>query len=211
VRGCVCVKNAAIAPLYRLFPGRYGNTSRGWPVADNRGSLLFPPPFKTLAASAPHKPGSLATSQKIYPDALAWITWKWSILSNKFIFRCRLGRGLVAALHLMEGAERLNCNNRTGIFVLVRWLKILKFFLMSQNFDSGVHLNSPQSWRGRVDCERTTDYTSRISCLNLTSLFASFVFLLCRLRSGAFTIDSSTQKHISKTFSLKKTKNEEHF
>jgi hypothetical protein len=124
VRGCVCVKNAAIAPLYRLFPGRYGNTSRGWPVADNRGSLLFPPPFKTLAASAPHKPGSLATSQKIYPDALAWITWKWSILSNKFIFRCRLGRGLVAALHLMEGAERLNCNNRTVI--------------LSQNFDFNI-------------------------------------------------------------------------
>jgi hypothetical protein len=28
--------------------------------------------------------------------------------------------------------------------------------------------------------------------LNLTSLFALFVFLLCRLASGAFTIDSST-------------------
>jgi hypothetical protein len=38
-------------------------------------------------------------------------------------------------------------------------------------------------------CERTTDYRSRISCLNLTSLFALFVFLLCR---RAFTIDSST-------------------
>jgi hypothetical protein len=30
----------------------------------------------------------------------------------------------------------------------------------------------------------TTDYRSRISCLNLTSLFALFVFLLCRLTSG---------------------------
>jgi hypothetical protein len=28
------------------------------------------------------------------------------------------------------------------------------------------------------------DYGSRISCLNLTSLFALFVFLLCRLTSG---------------------------
>jgi hypothetical protein len=31
-----------------------------------------------------------------------------------------------------------------------------------------------------------------IFCLNLTSLFALFVFLLCRLTSGAFTIDFST-------------------
>jgi hypothetical protein len=38
----------------------------------------------------------------------------------------------------------------------------------------------------------TTDYGSRISCLNLNSLFALFVFLLCRLRNGAFTIDFST-------------------
>jgi hypothetical protein len=29
-------------------------------------------------------------------------------------------------------------------------------------------------------------------CSNITSLFALFVFLLCRLTSGAFTIDSST-------------------
>jgi hypothetical protein len=35
-------------------------------------------------------------------------------------------------------------------------------------------------------------YRSRISCLNLTSLFALFVFLLCKLRSGVFIIDSST-------------------
>jgi hypothetical protein len=31
----------------------------------------------------------------------------------------------------------------------------------------------------------------QISCLNLTSLFALFVFLLGRQASGAFTIDSS--------------------
>jgi hypothetical protein len=43
-----------------------------------------------------------------------------------------------------------------------------------------------------VDCERTRDYRSRISCLNLTSLFALFVFLVCRLTSGAFTINSSS-------------------
>jgi hypothetical protein len=51
---------------------------------------------------------------------------------------------------------------------------------------------SPQRWRWRVDCERTTDYRSRISYLNLTSLFGLFVFLLRSLTSGAFTIDSST-------------------
>jgi hypothetical protein len=34
--------------------------------------------------------------------------------------------------------------------------------------------------------------TERISCLNLISLLALFRFLLCRLTSGAFTIDSST-------------------
>jgi hypothetical protein len=43
-----------------------------------------------------------------------------------------------------------------------------------------------------VNCERTTDYGSRISGLKLTSLIALFVFLLCRVTSGAFTIDSST-------------------
>jgi hypothetical protein len=42
------------------------------------------------------------------------------------------------------------------------------------------------------DCERTTDYRPRICCLNLTPLFAWFVFLLCRLMSGSFIIDSST-------------------
>jgi hypothetical protein len=47
---------------------------------------------------------------------------------------------------------------------------------------------SRQSWRRRVDCERTTDYNCLIG-LNLTSLYA---FLICRLTSGAFTIDSST-------------------
>jgi hypothetical protein len=44
----------------------------------------------------------------------------------------------------------------------------------------------------RVDCEPTTDYRSRISCFNLTSFFALFVFLLCRGMNGAFTINSST-------------------
>jgi hypothetical protein len=38
-----------------------------------------------------------------------------------------------------------------------------------------------------VNASRITD-----NCLNLTTLFALFVFLLCRLTSGAFTIDSST-------------------
>jgi hypothetical protein len=31
-----------------------------------------------------------------------------------------------------------------------------------------------------VDCEYTTDYTSRISCINLTSHFTLFVILICR-------------------------------
>jgi hypothetical protein len=43
----------------------------------------------------------------------------------------------------------------------------------------------------KVGAERTTDYGLRISCLNLTSLFALFVFLLSRLTSGAIPIDSS--------------------
>jgi hypothetical protein len=46
------------------------------------------------------------------------------------------------------------------------------------------YLLSRQSWRWRVNCERTTDYRSRITCLNLTSLFTLFLFLLCRLTSG---------------------------
>jgi hypothetical protein len=41
-------------------------------------------------------------------------------------------------------------------------------------------------WRWRVDCERTTGDTSRIS-----SFFELFVFFLCRRTSGAFTITSS--------------------
>jgi hypothetical protein len=42
-----------------------------------------------------------------------------------------------------------------------------------------------------VNALRITDHGSRISCLNLTSLFALFVFLLCRLTRGAFTINTS--------------------
>jgi hypothetical protein len=38
------------------------------------------------------------------------------------------------------------------------------------------------SRRSRVDCEHTTDYRSRISCLNLTSLFALFLFLQSTLQ-----------------------------
>jgi hypothetical protein len=49
-------------------------------------------------------------------------------------------------------------------------LRLYKFFL--HIYISGVHLN--------------------LALKNLTSLFALFVFLLCRLTSGAFTIDSST-------------------
>jgi hypothetical protein len=41
-----------------------------------------------------------------------------------------------------------------------------------------------------VNAPRTTE--SRNNCLNLTSLSALFVFLLCRLTRGVFTIDSST-------------------
>jgi hypothetical protein len=36
------------------------------------------------------------------------------------------------------------------------------------------------------------DYRSRINCLNLTAFFALFVFLLCRMTNGTFTIESST-------------------
>jgi hypothetical protein len=75
-------------------------------------------------------------------------------------------------------------------FIMVFWhlhrVQILLYrcsfkFLLKVGFEESI-----------VKCERTTDYRSRISCLNLTSLFALFVFLLCRLTRSAFTIDSST-------------------
>jgi hypothetical protein len=44
----------------------------------------------------------------------------------------------------------------------------------------------------KIGVEESIVIASRISCLNLTSLFVLFVFLHCRLTSGAFTIDSST-------------------
>jgi hypothetical protein len=44
----------------------------------------------------------------------------------------------------------------------------------------------------KVGVEESILKASRISYLNLTSLFALFVFLLSRLLSGTFTIDSST-------------------
>jgi hypothetical protein len=55
---------------------------------------------------------------------------------------------------------------------------------------SGVHLNfsSKFSLKSRL----WTHHTLQISCLNLTSHFASFVFLFCRLTSSGFTSDSST-------------------
>jgi uncharacterized membrane protein len=45
-----------------------------------------------------------------------------------------------------------------------------------------------------VDCERTTDYRSRISCLKLTSLIALFVFLLCR--QGVVRSQSTLQRQL---------------
>jgi hypothetical protein len=49
---------------------------------------------------------------------------------------------------------------------------------------SGVHLNFLSKLPLIVNAPR-------ISCLNLSSLFALFVFLLHKMTSGAFTIDSS--------------------
>jgi hypothetical protein len=81
-------------------------------------------------------------------------------------------------------------NNKNIEAFLIRIIPAPPPFL-SFRFKHGVFIFSSK-WRWRIDCERTTDYGSQISCLNLTSFFALFVSLLCRLTSGAFTIDSST-------------------
>jgi hypothetical protein len=52
-----------------------------------------------------------------------------------------------------------------------------------------------------VNASRITDH-----CLNLTLLFALFVFLLCRLTSGAFTIDANFEKKIKGTLVIIKLK-----
>jgi hypothetical protein len=60
---------------------------------------------------------------------------------------------------------------------------------LKQNFNyvSGVHLNKDSVGESLVNAPRITDHGS--AALNLTSLFALFVFLLCRLTRGTFTID----------------------
>jgi hypothetical protein len=60
--------------------------------------------------------------------------------------------------------------------------------------------NTIRTWLGigcsfkfifKVGVEESIVNAPRISCLNLTSLFTLFVFLVCRLTRGAFTINSS--------------------
>jgi hypothetical protein len=70
---------------------------------------------------------------------------------------------------------------------------ILRYFLSPwmSNLNNGQNYRTcAQVWNGLGHL--ASRYRSRISCLNLTSLFALFVFLVCRLTSVAFTINSST-------------------
>jgi hypothetical protein len=70
--------------------------------------------------------------------------------------------------------------------------KKLKRIIRSKREILIMYIGFPHNWRSRVDCERTTDYESPSGCLNLTLLVTLFVFLICRLTSDGFTIDSST-------------------
>jgi hypothetical protein len=57
---------------------------------------------------------------------------------------------------------------------------------------SGVNVNFSSKLALKCRLGMHHGLRSRISCLNITPLFALFVFLLLRLTSGAFTIGSST-------------------
>jgi hypothetical protein len=114
------------------------------------------------------------------------------IIFKKNYIECEDGWDAVNQIWLKVAVK---CTDYFAYILMRFWgdRRFLKSLLNNwPNEISGVHLNFSlvlKSWR--VDCERTTDYGTRISCLNLTSLFALFVFLLCRLTSGAFTIYSS--------------------
>jgi ABC-type polysaccharide/polyol phosphate export permease len=89
----------------------------------------------------------------------------------------RQNRTLVSLLFLVT--NNINWNNNSHTILVV-----------TDTCSSSV--TSSDSLITKVGVEESIRYRSRISCLNLTSLFALFVFLLCRLRSGVFIIDSST-------------------
>jgi hypothetical protein len=72
--------------------------------------------------------------------------------------------------------------NLIGMFNVLNNYKNMQINIGCFNFSSKLALKG-QLW---------THHESQINCLNLTSLFALFVFLFCSLTSGAFTIDSST-------------------
>jgi hypothetical protein len=81
-----------------------------------------------------------------------------------------------------------------GIFSFHVFIKKMRVQIKAfTNRLQGIHIGCSFKFILKVtDCERSTDYRSRISCLNLTYFFALVVFLLRKLTSGAFTIDSST-------------------
>jgi hypothetical protein len=54
------------------------------------------------------------------------------------------------------------------------------------------HIGCSFKFNVKAGFEKSIVNAPRISCLNLTSLFTLFVFLVCKLTSGAFTINSST-------------------
>jgi hypothetical protein len=105
--------------------------------------------------------------------------------------------------------KRNYLNNHLRIIIIITYFIIfwMKHQKQKKRTKKKRFLFSLSSRRWGVDCERTPDYRSRISCLKLTPLFALFVFLICRLTSGAFTIDSSTptlKYHIRMQINLEK-------
>jgi hypothetical protein len=70
----------------------------------------------------------------------------------------------------------------------------IKFSNYQKSFDSTICKTSFNSFKFLIEAgvEKSIVNPPRISCLNLISLFALFVFLVWRLTSDAFTIDSST-------------------
>jgi hypothetical protein len=140
----------------------------------------------------------LHLDSRIVPSAIIWFTrvkarWKRLFMSHMLLHA-------TWTMNRLLNVQFLNPNSyRKGGLFLIRYSNVIYddmerykvnavmilalWFIKRENFIiSGLHLNfSSKLNRWWVDCERTTDYRSRISCLNLTSLFALFVFLLCRV------------------------------
>jgi hypothetical protein len=95
----------------------------------------------------------------------------------------------------LKKRRNYNLRGQDGRKYYILHIKLLCLFVIfikpsfsyTSMYIPGVHLSFSTKLALRVGCERTTDYTSRISCLNPTSFFA-LCFCVFILQTGEWCV-----------------------